>query len=202
MSQRHWLFSVLLVSLLSGCASTSPDVTYFTLQPTQPLPEKESVKQAVSVLLGPAEFPAYLLRSQIVTRDENRLHIDDYNRWASGFEGSVMSVLGENIRRNLNTSHIVVYPAQPRFEIDYRVVLDIIQFDGERGEKVIMNVRWMILDASGDKALVVDQHTFKQRTDGYKFDHLVEAYNKLLARLSVRITDKLKELESNKVDTP
>jgi hypothetical protein len=190
------IFSVVCL-LVTGCAITSPNVTYYTLQSTAKL-EHAATPSTLSIAIGPADFPNYLQRNQIVTRSNNRIDVNEYHRWGASFESTVLNTLGEYTRLLLNTSHIVVYPSVPRFDIDYRVVMDVVQFEGARGGEVVLNVRWMVLDGTGQQALAVEHTKLSQNTPNSSYDALVDVYSSLLAQLSKEIVDTIHLIEKGK----
>ena len=187
---RIILFSGLLLSITS-CATTSQKVSYYIIQPDNGLEPLALPLDSLSIAIGPAEFPTYLRRNQIVTRDNNRLSVNEYHRWGASFEKTVLSAVGENIRQLLNTTHVIVYPTLPRFALNYRLVMDIVQFDGKLGDEVTLNVRWMVLDKTGKIPLIVKQSKLTQHAEGTSYDDLVAVYGRLLASLSKEMADSV-----------
>ncbi len=173
-----------LMVFLSACTTTSPKVSYYIIQVNKTLAALDLPVDNVSIAIGPAEFPTYLRRNQFVSRNNNRLIVNEYHRWGSSFESTVLGAIGENMRQLLNTSRVVVYPSVSRFELDYRLVMDVVQFDGRRGGEVVLNVRWMILDKTGRTPLLVKQTKLMESTSGSSYDDLVSTYGALLTTLS------------------
>ena len=190
------LYLLLIVFLFTGCAVTSPSVNYYTLSPLASVEPVRSEDKPVSIAIGPLDLPNYLQRNQIVTRKNHRLKIDEYHRWGASFESSILNTLGENVRQLVNSSHIVIYPSLPRFNIDYRLVFDVVQFEGVLGEEAVLNVRWLVLDGKGKHALSVEHSKLTQTLEGKSYDALVEAYSALLSQLSQEMAKAIVELES------
>jgi uncharacterized lipoprotein YmbA len=183
--------------LLAAC-SHSPSVQFYSLHPT---PARASAAPLdLALAIGPAQFPRALARSQIVTRATgSRVNVDEYHVWSAPLDLEFLRVLGDNIASDLQSDRIAVYPSEPAFKLDYRITLDVLQFDGVPGDSVTLRVRWTIAPASGD-ALAVG--TFEQvqpaasdsdkDSDGY--DALVAAHSASIGALSHTLAAKLREL--------
>lgn len=192
----RYLFFLGLLVLLVACATSSPNVTYYTTHAAVDMQQVVMESNELSIAIGPAEFPNYLQRNQIVTRKKNRLHVEEFHRWGASFERTVLSTLGENIRSLINTPRIVIYPAIPRFDIDYRIVMDFLHFEGALGGDVALNVRWMVLDTSGKNALHIKQTTLSQSTANRSYDALIDAYNLLLTELAIEMATAVNKLHT------
>ena len=178
-----------------ACATSSPNVVYYTMDSLADAQQPLMEENALSIAMGPAEFPNYLQRNQLVMRKDNRLHVEDFHRWGASFETMVLSTLGENVRHLINSPRIVVYPGVPRFALNYRIVMDVLQLEGALGGEVELNVRWMVLDASGKSALLVTQTKLSQKTSSRSYDALVDAYNVLLAKLANEMATAIQALQ-------
>lgn len=180
---------VVLSVLLSGCMLlSSPDVAYYMIKPTANIEANATQERSeLSIAMGPAGFPEYLERNQIVTRQNNRLHFNEFHRWGAPFERSVLSVLGENVSALMNTPKMVVYPELPRFPIHYRVVFEFLNFEGDLDNALNMNVRWMIIDGASRQTLHIEQTQLSKKMASNNYDDLVDAYNALLLSLSEKV---------------
>ncbi len=194
---KLFIVTVVCAVLLDGCATTKQKVSFYTLQSigVSPANRLPAATRPLAIIVGPAEFPRYLQRSQIVTRsDETRLTLADYHRWGGSFEESVLTTLGENLATLLGTRRMVVYPTVASFPIDYRITLDIVQFEGSLGKQVVLKARWTIIDSASRLALAVEQSHITQAVTNGSYGALVVAHSDALASLSVEITNKLLEL--------
>jgi uncharacterized lipoprotein YmbA len=181
---------IALTALLAACGS-SPTVKYYTLSPQA---TASGAATTLALKIGPAEFPRALARSQIVTRSSStRLKVDEYNVWAAPLENQFLHVLGDNLGAELGTHRITVYPAETTFPIDYQLLLDVLQFDGIKGDRVTLRVRWSILQPDGT---AVDDGLFgeEQSTGSDSYDGLVAAHSKLVAALGKTLAARLEKL--------
>jgi uncharacterized lipoprotein YmbA len=189
-----WLALILVyTALVVTACGRSPTVKYYTLSPTPVnLPAASS---DLNVAIGPADFPRSLARNQIVTREsDTQLTVDQYNIWSAPLEMDFLRVLGDNIAMELDTDHVAIYPAGAAFDIDYRVVLHVMQFDGALGENVNLRVRWTIMRDGDEVSVGTFNNTQAVEAGDDSYDALVAAHSAAIAALSQAITAELKRL--------
>jgi uncharacterized lipoprotein YmbA len=194
--QKH-SFGILLATvacalLLMSC-SHSPSVQFYRLTPTTA--SSSAAPLDLALMIGPAQFPRALARSQIVTRaGGNRVNVDEYHVWSAPLEYEFLRVLGDNIASDLQSDRIAVYPATPTFQVDYRILMDVLQFDGVPGDSVTLRVRWAIVPPEGE-ALALGTFEKVQPIDASNdsYDALVAAHSAAIGELGRIITAKLRE---------
>ena len=191
------LAAIVLACTLAGCGH-SPTVQFYSLHPSPASSPGAPLNLALAI--GPAQFPRALARSQIVTRaGGSRVTVDEYHVWSAPLEYEFLRVLGDNIARDIQSDRIAVYPKEAAFKVDYRVTLDVLQFDGVPGDSVTLRAHWAIAPANGD-ALAVG--SFEQTepahaaTEADNYDALVASHSALIGELGTAITAKLRELLS------
>ena len=59
-------------------------------------------------------------------------------------EYAFLRVLGDNVASELQSDRVAVYPAEAAFAVDYRITLEVLQFDGVPGDSVTLRARWAI----------------------------------------------------------
>jgi uncharacterized lipoprotein YmbA len=189
-----WLaFACLACALLLAACGSSPTVQFYTLAPAAESAAGAKLNLALSV--GPAEFPRGLARSQIVTRtSDTRVNVDQYHVWSAPLEFEFLRVLGDNIGRETGSDRIAVYPQAPSFAVDYRILLDVQQFDGALGNKVELRVRWAIAPAMGDAVAVGSFENRQSLAGDESYDALVAAHSAAIGALSRALTAELREL--------
>lgn len=141
---------IILAALGLPACSTTPLTHFYTLDDRGPV--GGTLHSSLVLALGPIELPQYLDRPQIVTRvKENRLKVDEFNRWGGSLEEEIARVLAQRIGRSLGTRHIYSYPSRVVADSDYRLALEIRRFDGTLGGEVRLEVAWsLIADYSGE----------------------------------------------------
>jgi uncharacterized lipoprotein YmbA len=188
---------LLLVFFLAAC-STTPPVAYYTLNT---LPEMQQeipaavMDDTIAIGVGPVEFPKFLDRPQIVTRkSQNQIEVSEFHRWAGSFPGDFSRVLAKNISILLPTDRVAVYPWGDQFSPTYRIKLEVEQFDGQLGERVVLEVTWMVTDQEGTNRLLVRKSLIEEPVPDNNYEALVVAESNALATLSRTIVEEIRRL--------
>jgi uncharacterized lipoprotein YmbA len=191
-----WAF-LLLVFFLAACSSTPP-VAYYTLNT---LPEMQQeipvavMDDTIAIGVGPVEFPKFLDRPQIVTRkSQNQIEVSEFHRWAGSFPGDFSRVLAKNISILLPTDRVAVYPWGEEFSPTYRIKLEVERFDGRLGERVVLEVTWMVTDQEGTNTLLARKSLIEEPVSDKTYEALVVAESNGLATLSRTIVEELRKL--------
>jgi len=188
---------LLTVFFVAAC-STTPPVAYYTLNT---LPEMQQeipaavMDDTLAIGVGPVEFPKFLDRPQIVTRkSQNQIEVSEFHRWAGSFPGDFSRVLAKNISILLPSDRVAVYPWGEQFSPTYRVKLDVEQFDGQLGERVVLDVTWMVTDQEGTNKLVVRKSLIEEPVSDKTYEALVVAESNALVTLSRTIVEEIRKL--------
>jgi len=190
---RIRLFFVFLLTggLLFGCVTTAvPPTRFYVLTPIAPgvnlLPDRGK-KASISVEVSSLRLPQYLDRPQIVIRrDGNRLELAEYHRWAENLRKNMTRVFAENLSRLLDTPDIAIYPYSPPSASDFRVELEVLQFERVLGGQVKLITQWRLWRGRDQNPLVTriteleSQRVPKQSDLG----NTVSAMSDLLGQLS------------------
>lgn len=191
-----WGF-LFLVFLLGGCSSTPP-VAYYTLNS---LPEMQreipaaAMDNTIAIGVGPVEFPKFLDRPQIVTRkSQNQIEVSEFHRWAGSFPGDFSRVLAKNISLLLPTDRVAVYPWGEQFSPTYQIQLEVEQFDGQLGERLVLDVTWTVTDQEGTNKLLVRKSLVEEPVSDNTYEALVVAQSNSLATFSRIIVEEIRKL--------
>ena len=199
-----WVF-VLMVFLLAGC-STTPAVRYYTLNSFSEM--QPDIPQAVSgdtlaIGVGPAEFPKFLDRPQIVTRkSQNRIEVSEFHRWAGSFSEDFLRVLAKNISMLLPADRVAAYPWTDQFSPTYRIQLTVEQFDGRFGGNVVLNVTWSVWNQKDTNELVMKHTRIKEPVSAEDYESLVAAQSRATATLSRDIAMAIKTVSQKNDGSP
>jgi uncharacterized lipoprotein YmbA len=170
-------------ALAAGCAR-GPETRYYRLAAvgTQgALPARPELGLAV----GPIEFPRYLDRPEIVTRDgAQRLVLADGQRWAGSLRDDFSRALADELGRRLGTARVALYPSEPRFRLDYRVLVDVLAFEGVPGEAVALRARWVVASGADGRALLAEESRIEEPVASAEYADLVSAHAAALGRLA------------------
>lgn len=191
------IVTIMLASVLlgSGCAGRSAPSEFYTLSALLQGDSAAGVsatREDLAIGVGPASFPEFLDRPQIVTRTSaHRLHFDEFHRWGGLLQSDFLLVLGENLSTLLGTNRILVYPAEPSFEITHRVVLAVQAYEGTLGDGATLSVRWAVVEPRSSRALVVRQSRITETVSTSDYEALVTAQSRTLAALSREIAEAI-----------
>jgi len=143
-----------LISIsLSACQSNSQTTHFYVLNATEktPLPTALASPQqltqqlAVHIELSNISLPQYLQRPQMVQRtSENTMQLLENEQWAGSLRKNIKRTLAENLAILLNTSHIQLHTSIPDTDQNYRITLDILQFETLSNQRVSLLVQWTL----------------------------------------------------------
>jgi uncharacterized lipoprotein YmbA len=194
------LFFILAGNFLCGCiTTTTPATRFYLLNPLGPAATRISeidVKAELSVEIVSLRLPQYLERPQIVTRSsKNRLELAEYHQWGGNLRKNMMRVLAQNLSRLLATPHIAIYPYRPTISPDFRVEMEVLQFERDFDEQVRLSAQWRLTRGKDLKLLTtrITDLAGPVSLKGEGFEHTVSAMSKLFGELSQIIGSEILE---------
>lgn len=174
---------------LVGCSSTLSPPSYYTLAPLQ---GPATAPSTLAIGVGPVTFPEWLDRSQVVTRrDAHRLDVHDAHRWAGTLKGEFQRVLAANLARLTGSDRVAVQPWGRYFQPDYRVVIDVLGFEGREDGAAVLTATWMLVKEPEARLVTVQQADITRQAAGAGTAGLVAAQNEALAELSRAIAGEI-----------
>lgn len=180
----------MLAALAYGCAS-SPARLY-TLSPVA-TPSAASSK--VSVAVGPVSIPAAVDRPQIVvSTSANQVTVDDFNRWASPLQDNLARVVAENLVALLGTPRVTLFPQTLNADIDYRVQIEIRNFESAPGKSAALDAVWTVRRTKDGKT-ETGRTSAREKVDDNGYEALAAAHSRGVARLSRDIADVVRTLD-------
>lgn len=193
LAQRSFrLTGLLLLLALAACTSTSPPSRFYVLTPVTQSAEKTAADLTIG--MGPVRLPAYLDRSQMISRtDANQLQMDEFERWAGGLSPNINDVMAENLSRMLGTDRVVTHPWARAVPVQYQVALDIRRFDVAEDNKVYLLVQWRLFAGDGKQLLEIKRTEFSQPVNGNSYSARAAAQSAALAELSRQIAQAIRQ---------
>ena len=189
------LAGLLSMLLVSGCATTSLPVDFYTLSPAAMSGQPESPTtncRDVVIGIGPVLWPQYLDRPQIVTRfSPNRISFDEFHRWAGSLEENFERVLIDDLSKRLHTDYVIKSPGKLPYKPRYQVQIRIDQFDGKPGDAVTLKTAWSVVDPNSGKEPALHQSLIREATAGEGYEKMVVAASAAVAELSRQIATEL-----------
>ena len=123
--RHHWISSILVALLISGCGSTPRSNYYMLSAEASGSPGGEGP----SIGVGPITVPDYLKRKEMVlNRDANRLELAEYDRWAESLDAGILRVTALNLAALLETQQVQRFPWRRAGIPDYGVSVAVVQF--------------------------------------------------------------------------
>ena len=155
MHNKHWILVVILTgSFLSGCLGTNPvtPTRFYVLTPAQyetSLVSKtvgeDSQAPKISLEITALRLPQYLEKPQIVTRtSENRLELAEYHQWGGDLRKNMNRVFARNMSALLSSPHVAVAPFRRSTSPDFRVEVDVMQFEADSFGQVRFSAQWRL----------------------------------------------------------
>lgn len=178
--------------LLSGCG-TSPKTQFYILNSIDRDTSAQKLDvQGIVIKVGPVSIPDTLDQEPIVTRiGSNSVHADEYNRWSGDFQDDIQRILGENISILLPTSQMVLGQETMLLPIDFQVIINVREFDGELGEVVTLNANWVVSRKDKKETVVAKKSVLQEKMTGTDYNDYVATLSRLLAKLSLEITAEI-----------
>ena len=189
--------ALLLGALAIGCFGRTPQPEFYTLSAASGAASGPALasRPDLGLAVGPIDFPRYLDRPEIVTRDgSHRLILTDDHRWGGSLRSDILRVVADDLGRLLGTARVAIYPAEPRFPAAYRVLLDLREFEGIPGGRIVLRVRWTIARADDGRALAVEESRIEQPIASASFEDLVAAESAALGSLNRQIAERIAAL--------
>lgn len=179
-----------LAVLVAGCSSSPSH--FYTLSATA-APSTASSK--ISVAVGPVSIPAAVDRPQIVvSTSANQVTLDDFNRWASPLQDNLTRVVAENLGTLLGTPRVTLFPQTLSADVDYRVQIEIRNFESAPGKSASIDAVWTVRRAKDGKT-ETGRTSAREPVDGNGYDALAAAHSRAVARLSRDIADVVRALD-------
>ena len=183
--RKRLIAGVFLASLgfLFAC-STPVQERYYLLSPDDVAAPSGATRTAV-MGVGPRTIPSHLDRSQIVTRSsDNRLVINQFDRWAEPLDENIQRVLIENLDHRLSPQRIETFPWNSRDGVVWQIVVDLGQFERQPDGSVQIVARWKIVNFNSGATAVSERFTDSVVPKDTTTEATVAAMSDLLGRLS------------------
>jgi hypothetical protein len=185
-----------LAALLVGClGGPTPQPEYFTLSSLAPSDGAPvAARPDLGLVLGQIELPRYLDRAELVTRSgEHGLQVWNLVRWGGSLRTDVARVVADDLSRLLGTQRIAVYPAEARFPVTYRVLLELTELGSAPGNPVVLRARWTIAGADGLALAVGATHLEQPPASGSWADY-VAAHRTALGTVTRELAERIAAL--------
>jgi hypothetical protein len=185
--------AIVAATLATGClGGPTPEPEYFTLSAAAgPDATPVAARPELGLVLGQVELPRYLDRSELVTRSgAHGLKVWNLQRWGGSLRNDVQRVVADDLSRLLGTARVAVYPAEARFPVDYRVLLELLELGSAPGHPVALRARWTIAGSDG-RAVAVGATDVEQPPASASWEDYVAAHGAALALLTRELAERI-----------
>jgi uncharacterized lipoprotein YmbA len=195
-------FQVLLAGVGMAAAlgsAGSPPAKFYTLSsmatPGEVKTEKGTAGQTLTIGIGPVHLPRYLARKEIVTRtDANQIDVAENDLWGGSLQDDFSRNLLENLALLLIGDRVTLLPWPGMGALDYRVGVDVVRFDGNRGGDVVLIANWTIREGQRAKVVRVQTSRILEPSGGQSYEAMVGGMSRALGHLSREIAQAIKTL--------
>jgi uncharacterized lipoprotein YmbA len=185
------IIAVTLPIALLGCGTTPASKYYLLSVEASGFPDGASPSLGV----GPIEIPEYLNRNALIySREGNRLHIANFERWAEPLDSSIGRVVRLNLASLLNTQNIQVYPWSESERPEYAVEVNVINMDAN-DQQARLVAEWRIYTPKSRETIArkISNLSYDMPAGPVTAAEVAPAYSKLLLQLSEIIAAEISE---------
>jgi uncharacterized protein len=181
-----------VAALTLAAACTSTPARFYTLTAVA---APVTTTSRLSIAVGPVSIPSTVDRPQIVVNaSANQLTLDDYHRWASPLQDNLVHVIAENLVALLGTSRVSLYPQPLSADVDYRVQVEIRNFESTPGKSAALDAVWTIR-RSRDGKIESGRVSVREPLADANYDALAEAHSRAVAKLSRDIAEAVRAMQ-------
>ncbi|MCP4698734.1 MAG: membrane integrity-associated transporter subunit PqiC [Gammaproteobacteria bacterium] len=190
--QFHAVLFGVFILILGGCAGTPPTNFYILASLSDLADEKHGAEKALTLGIGPLDFPRYLDRPQIITRDSpNKLALAEFERWAEPLKENFRRVVAENLSILVPAKHIVFFPWKRSIRVDFQISIQVTRLEGSIDGNSVLNARWRILTGN-KKEIFSKKSSITVPATGQGYEASVAAVNEALNRFSREIAAEIR----------
>ena len=197
MQRKVLLLSLVLLTLLSGCARSTPTRYYLLESALDPvkadtLPSKNLREAQVTV-------PDYLDRNSIVSRvnGETELVVSQFHAWAEPVGHGVRRVVQEVLTPPLLAVGLNVLAPGDDTRADYVLLVDLQRLDGNFDSKAVLEARWTLKNRHDD-VIARGIYADVEPVEGKTYDVLTAAESRMVRRMGEHLAARLPVLTRGK----
>jgi uncharacterized lipoprotein YmbA len=145
------------------------------------------------LVLGPVKVAAYLDRPQMVTKGSgSEVKLSEFERWAEPLMDNIRTVLANDLSVLVPTDRISFYPARLPPDVDLRIAVEVLRFDGSLGGDAVLEARWTFFGSDAEGPILTKRSRFEHATGGPGYEPFVEALNRALEALSRELAQEIR----------
>lgn len=181
---------LVLTSLcLAGCSflAAKPDRTRNYLL-TEQVVAAAAQHPPIAIAIGPISLPAYLDRAEFVVRvPPNTIQLSPLDRWAEPLRDNFARVFAADLAAAAGADNVLEFPWYGKPEVDYRVTIDVEQFEQRSDGVAVLVARWRLRRGVDGPTVRIHRSRHEVRIDGAAVEDAVEALSRATALLAEEI---------------
>nr|WP_094779098.1 ABC-type transport auxiliary lipoprotein family protein [Paraburkholderia ribeironis] len=179
------LFVFAAGTTIAGCGHSMP-TRYVTLNAT-PADAPFATAPIKPVQLTAVHIPTVLDRPEVVTlASQNRLTIDDSDRWGAPLAQIMRSTLAQDLMTRLPAGSFV-FPDAPSPPDTRTLVVTVLDSEADASGTLTMQVGWTLLSGQPGHATLRQQMTLRSALAGHDAAAQAAALSRILGELADRI---------------
>ena len=200
----RWRSAVLVLVLVAGCglAPQEDPSRFYTLSA---LPARDGTGErlrGVVIGIGPIVLPAYLERSEMVTRvAPNRLEFSPTERWAEPLRRDVGRVLAVDIDLLTGADQVLTFPWFGGGQPDYIVELTVQRFERTSDGTTQLVATWVLRDGLRRERLAGDDTALHEAVTSADMESTAAAMSRLLGSLAQGVADAIRRVAATRGGT-
>ena len=181
---------LLILLIVSGCATTEPLPTFYTLGPAGDVHStvKQLAASSVRVYVNRVILPPYLYRSNLASFRRNQVEYSDFAFWAAPLDQTIARAVALNLNA-FGVSALGFDPMASPPTHSYEITIRLTQFNGHDNGEVVLSGVWELRSAGGS---LVSSKSFAIRRTGWRPGD----YPGLATLLADEITELSKQIAS------
>jgi uncharacterized lipoprotein YmbA len=124
--------------------------------------------------------------------------MSEFHRWGGSLKDSLPRVLAHNLTVHLGSERVALYPWKVQVKPDYRVGVDVLQFDGRLGEAVDLAAAWRISLPADNRIVTVRRSNFRIPVADEGYEAFVAAQSRAVDDLAKVIAEAIAGLEKER----
>jgi uncharacterized lipoprotein YmbA len=184
---------LLILLIFSGCATTEPLPTFYTLGPGGDVHSKvkQSAASSVRVYVNRVILPPYLYRSNLASFRRNQVEYSDFAFWAAPLDQTIARAVALNLSA-FGVSAIGFDPMASPPAHSYEITIRLTQCEGYDDGDVVLSGVWELRSAGGGN--IISSKSFAIHRSGWRPGH----YPSLAALLADEVTELSKKIASRR----
>ena len=197
MQRKILLLSLVLLTLLSGCARSTPTRYYLLESALDPV--KADTLPTKNLRVAQVTVPDYLDRNSIVSRvnGETELVVSQFHAWAEPVGHGVRRVVQEVLTPPLLAVGLNVLAPGDDTRADYVLLVDLQRLDGNFDSKAVLEARWTLKNRHDD-VIARGIYADAEPVVGKTYDVLTAAESRMVRRMGEHLAARLPVLTRGK----